>query len=263
MSSITQTICPLKQFENETGFILARGERQGCEVLPWEGITREQIDTLIESFQTGQGQGGNSGSFHSWCIHKKNKKLYDDYSNPSTNLGSIVQDIMKLHNCDKLIYEEFEKTPKYLERLHATENEKYKNWSWYPDYKAAQDWSTEGYCFQRAHMKHKENKNWKIKFGMVWIENSKTGKRWLIEGNKEQNGQLEDGFIEIHIQLLKNKVRRGLMSKNRAKELIFFFTTKSRDMIEYIIDSWKQPAKVMVHKRDVSRKHHARQMTKK
>lgn len=257
MSSPTQTICPLKQFTMDTGLKLALMNKE-C-VKPWKGITTEQVEVLI---QLHKKSTKNSGDFHSWCIHKKSKKLYDDYSDPTTKLGSMVQEIMRINNCDKMIYEEYKKTPKYLERLHAEKNENFKKYSWYADYVSAQDWSGNGYCFQRAHMKHKENKNYKIKFGVVWIENSQTGKRYNLEGNFGE--EISDGLVELHLDNLQRKVFLETLTKKRAKELACFFMSHSQHIIEEWIDDWTvNSERTYVAKRDVSRRHHARTFTKK
>lgn len=256
---MSSTICPLTQFTKDTGIVLAKPDGLGNtdEIQAWKGITREQIDILNTLVASKEG-----GDFHSWCIHKKSKKIYDDYSDPTTRLGSMVKDIMIFNNCDKIIYEEYEKTPKYLERLHATENEKCKNYSWFKDYKNAQDWSGNGYCFQRAHNKHNQSKNWKIKFGVVWIENSKTGKRYNLEGNFGE--EIDDGLIIDNIQILQRKVYLGTVSKERAKQLICFFMSYGWEKVEECVDSWEiKGVKQYVAKRDVSRKQHARKKTKR
>jgi len=251
---MSSTICPLTQFTNDTGITLARGERNTDKIQPWKGITREQIDILY----TLAMPAGWGGEFHSWCIHKKTKKIYDDYSDPTTRLGSMVKEIMYINDCDTIIYEEYEKTPKYLERLHATENEKCKNYPWFKDYKNAQDWSGNGYCFQRAHIKHNQSKNWKIKFGVVWIENSKTGKRYNLEGNFGET--IDDGLIKNHIDTLRRKVFLGSITKERAKELACFFMSHSHEEMECWIDNdwYVKKEKNYVWKRDISRRHHAK-----
>jgi len=247
MSSLTQTICPLKQFTLDTGVVLARGQRSPQPILPWKGITREQVAELVKL-----APSRTTGAFHSWCIHKKSKKLYDVYSDPTTQLGSIVKEIMMINDCDKLIYEEYEKTPKYLERLLSTENEKCKKYPWFNDYKDAQDWSGNGYCFQRAHAKHKENKKWKIKFGVVWIENSQTGKRYNLEGNFGE--EIDDGLIFNNLDAIARKVFLGTITKERAKELACFFMSHSLNIVEDFIDDMAvKSQKTYAHARDVSR----------
>jgi len=224
MSSTSKT-CPLTQFTTDTGKTLCMS---AGDIIAWEGINKKQIYELI-NFQTDDQQV--SGEFHSWCVHKKSKKLLDDYTDPTTKTGSIVKEIMVLHNCDELEYVEFEKTPKFLETLLARENVRYKNYEWYGKYKNAQDWTSGGFCFQRAHNKHKSNKNWKVKFGEVWMKNSKTGLRLNIEGANDQ-------IINRHIGLLQNKVGRGLMSKVTAKRLAGFFMSHSQHLLNAVIDSW-------------------------
>ena len=226
----TQTTCPLKAFTQRTGITLSRNER-GMEIYAWKGINQSQIEELI-SFSQSEKMGGD---FHAWNIHKKTKKLYDDYSDPTTPTGSILADIMKIHNCDEIVYEEFTKLPKYLEKMSALENERYRDYEWYSNYTLAQDWSMSGYCFQRAHQKWRENKNWKIKFGSVFIRNSKTGKRYNIEG---EDADFEDGFIERHITFIKMKVERGKLSKSKAKKLISFFMSSNPDLMNMVVDSW-------------------------
>ena len=227
----TQTTCPLKAFTRRTGITLSRNER-GTEIIPWKGINQSQIEELISFSQSSKDVGGD---FHAWNIHKKTKKLYDDYSDPTTPTGSILADIMKIHNCDEIVYEEFTKLPKFLEKMSALENERHRDYEWYDNYTLAQDWSMSGYCFQRAHQKWRDNKNWKIKFGSVFIRNSKTGLKLNIEG---EDASFEDGFIQRHIDLIKNKVERGRLSKSKAKKLITFFMSSNHELMDNVVEMW-------------------------
>ena len=239
----TQTTCPLKAFTQRTGITLSRNER-GTDINAWKGINQSQIEELINFSQIS---GKTGGDFHAWNIHKKTKKLYDDYSDPTTPTGSILAEIMKIHNCDEIVYEEFTKLPKYLEQMRALENERHRDYEWYDNYTLAQDWSMSGYCFQRAHQKWRDNKNWKIKFGSVFIRNSKTGKKYNIEG---EDADFEDGFIDRHITLIKNRVERGRLSKSKAKILITFFMGHSHELMNNVVDMWsvrKERRTTMIH----------------
>jgi len=201
-------------------------------IVAWEGITMEQVTELIEYTEKRKEDGGE---FHSWCRHKKSGKIYDDYTNPETKLGKTLKEIMELHNCDELEYVEFEKIPKYLEQLLSDDNTMWKL-DWFKKYKYAQDYSASGFCFQRAHLKHKSSKNWKIKFGEIFILNKKTGVRLNIEGSAE------DDLIRNHITRIRSKFVRGLMTEEKAFELITFFNREHLE-IRGLINSWKAPPK--------------------
>lgn len=203
----------------------------GNNVTAWNGITTEQVTQLI-NWVSGK-QESMSGDFHSWCRHKKSGKIFDVYNNPETKLGNMVQQIMLLHNCDELIYEEFDKTPKYLERMLSDCNFMW-NKDWFKNYKMAQDYSGAGYCFQRAHLKHKSSKTWKIKFGKVYIKNSRTGNRYCIEGEGD------DVIVNRHIDLVQNRFMRGLMTEQTAFNLITFFMSHSHQLIKGVIASWRR-----------------------
>tara|TARA_R110001606_G_scaffold209535_3_gene356785 strand:- start:199 stop:1146 length:948 start_codon:yes stop_codon:yes gene_type:complete len=205
-------------------------ENLKSDIIPWEGINIPDTHELLDMVLAKQDQ--MSGDFHAWCRHKKTGKILDIYNDPTTPVGKTLQEIMILHKCDEIVYEEFEKTPKYLERMLSEANYYWKNTEWYKKYRAAQDYSGIGYCFQRAHALHKLSpKNQKIKFGEVYIENKQTGVRLCIEGNNHQ-------IVEKHIKLVKLKVLQGKMSKKKAIKLLTFFMTHSQDLMEDCVDTW-------------------------
>ena len=205
-------------------------ENLKSDIIPWEGITIPDVYELLSMVLAKQDQ--MSGDFHAWCRHKKTGKILDIYNDPTTQVGKTLQDIMILHKCDEIVYEEFEKTPKYLERMLSEANYYWKTTEWYKKYRAAQDYSGVGYCFQRAHAQHKLSpKNQKIKFGEVYIENKQTGVRLCIEGS-------DNSICEKHIKIVKMKVLQGKMSKKTAIRLLTFFMTHSQELMEDCVDTW-------------------------
>jgi hypothetical protein len=207
------------------------------ELIMWEGATLQECKDLIAMAKIDENYN-QQGDFHAWCEHKKTGEIYDDYNNPDTKCGYVIQEIMKLHKCDEIVYEEFEKTPKFLERLVSTQNSRWNEFPFFKKFKSAQNYNKPGFCFSRAFLKNKKQKKMKMKFGETFIANKKTGKKFCIEGKSKIDGN--QNFMESTINLCKLQYFTDKMNINKVKTIInFWCPTNLQPKMAEIIDSWE------------------------
>ncbi len=195
-------------------------------------------DEMIQLILWGNRPGSKvRGSFHAWIYDKKNKKIIDDYADPSTYVGTLFSHLQKIHNLPDLRYEEFEKNPKFVETLLTNIHTDYKD-DWFKKYMNSENWDRIGYCLQRAFLKHKSSKNrYKIRFGMVYLRNNISGKEMNIEGEEERDSE----FITTHIQAVQDGyLLHNLYDRKMAAALLQFFARINNNILENIIDSWEK-----------------------
>lgn len=223
-----------RQFARMSGKELQDVMKIGGEDLNGDYTKEEMIQLILWGNRPGSKI---RGEFHAWIYDKKNKCIIDDYADPSTYVGTLFQHLQKIHNLPDLRYEEFEKKPRFIETLLTNIHTDYKE-EWFKKYMNSENWDRIGYCLQRAFLKHKTSKNrYKIRFGMVYIANTITGKEMNIEGDDDR----DDNFITNHI----NAVQDGYLLHKRydrkmAAALLQFFARIDNKFLEEIIDGWER-----------------------
>ena len=223
-----------RQFARMSGKELQNVMKIGGEDLDGDYTKDEMVQLILWGNRPGSQI---RGEFHAWIYDKKNKCIIDDYTDPSTYVGTLFQHLQKIHKLPDVRYEEFKKNPKFVETLLTNIHTDYKE-EWFKKYINSENWDRIGYCLQRAFIKHKTSKNrYKIRFGMVYLRNNISGKEMNIEGDDERDSE----FISTHIQAVQDGyLLHNQYNRKTAAALLQFFARIDNNILEGIIDGWER-----------------------
>ena len=197
--------------------------------------TKQELIDLITFVAGAHNLKKLSGPFHAWIVDKKTGAIIDDYLNPNTKCGKLFGMVQKINCMPEVEYEEFEQKPKWLEQLYSQTMEAYNKYPFYKKYVDEEDFDSVGSCLHRAIQKHKTSKKrFKIKFGFVFIKNTRTGQRMNVEG--EDNNDSE--FIQNHINGCRSEFMKGKIDKKTLKQLITFFARVDAEIIDNLVGMW-------------------------
>ena len=157
--------------------------------------------------------------FHSWVVDKQTGKTIDDYLDRRTRCGRAVHLLKDILKCPTLTYVEWEDGADHkpsLRRLFDDEMYGLNNHAMYRRWFEVEEFWGVGECLARAiKIYHTNPERYEIKFGEVWLENRKTGKRVCLEGACGDND-------ETHLHRESREIKRDVAVKINHK----FWTTK-------------------------------------